>query len=201
MFTMLKLRLHLLIGVHMKKVSSKIKQKVEEDFSKPVEFSLPMLIGILVVLFLLFCFDALGQEIDSDVKDILKSDVGDRTCLVMNLYHESRSESDMANIMVLNSVFNRVNSKHYPSTPCGVIKQKHQYSWTSDKRSDVMKDTKQVKRLTLLVDKYIINKELFLSMSQGVDHYHHVSITPEWSASKRMLKVATVDQHVFYKRK
>lgn len=185
----------------MKKVSSKIKQKVEEDFSKPVEFSLPMLIGILVVLFLLFCFDALGQEIDSDVKDILKSDVGDRTCLVMNLYHESRSESDMANIMVLNSVFNRVNSKHYPSTPCGVIKQKYQYSWTSDKRSDVMKDTKQVKRLTLLVDNYIINKELFLSMSQGVDHYHHVSITPEWSASKRMLKVATVDQHVFYKRK
>jgi spore germination cell wall hydrolase CwlJ-like protein len=139
-------------------------------------------------------------SVRTDIEDVLKVEMSSRECLVYNLYMESRGESDLANIMVMNTVFNRVNSKHFPNTPCGVIKQRYQYSWTFDKRSDKLKDPKQVKRLTHLVDQYIMNRDMFLGMSHGVDHYHHVNITPEWSTSKRMIKVGVYDQHVFYRR-
>lgn len=178
----------------------KLKTRVKYGFSKTLEFSMPMLVGGVITGILLTSCDTRAGEVEN-VVDIMKSDVDDRTCLVMNLYQESRSESDMANIMVMNTVFNRVKSKHYPDSPCGVVKQKLQYSWTSDGRSDYMHNQNQVKRLTYLVDKYIINKELFLSLSEGADHYHHVNITPEWSLSPRMVKVSLVDNHVFYKRK
>lgn len=184
----------------MRKLKNKLKHKLVPHFDKALDFSMPMLLGTLVASAILVSCDAKSSEVEN-VHDIMKADVGDRTCLVMNLYHESRSDSDMANIMVLNSVFNRVKSKNFPNTPCGVIKQKLQYSWSSDGRDDLMKDKYQIKRLTKLVDKYILNKELFLSLSQGVDHYHHVNITPEWSTSPRMKKITTIDNHTFYKRK
>lgn len=145
--------------------------------------------------------EASENSIRTDIEDVLQVDMSTRECLVYNLYMESRGESDLANIMVMNTVFNRVNSKHFPDTPCEVVKQGFQYSWTFDKRSDKLKDLKQVKRLTHLVDQYIMNRDLFLGMSHGANHYHHVNITPEWSTSKRMIKVGVYDQHVFYWRK
>lgn len=141
------------------------------------------------------------DSIRTDIEDILQVDMSTRECLVYNLYMESRGESDLANIMVLNSVYNRVLSKHFPNTPCEVVKQPFQYSWTRDRRSDKLHDHEQVTRLTRLVDNYLLNREMFLAMSHGTDHYHHVNITPEWSLSKRMVKVATYDRHVFYRRK
>lgn len=145
---------------------------------------------------------SIASEIRTDITDVLTvNNMSTQECLVYNLYNESRSESDLANIMVINTVMNRVKSKSFPNTPCEVIKQKWQYSWTFDKRSDEMKDKKSVDRLAKIVDTYLLNKEVFLSLSQGADHYHNVGITPEWSTSKRMVKVGTFDQHRFYRRK
>lgn len=188
----------------MKQQSAKkrvrVKQKLKEFKETRGVESLFLLIFCLILALYVKDVNAGENKVDPDINNLLSKEVGTRTCLVYNLYHESRSESDVANIMVLNTVFNRVKSTHFPDTPCEVVKQDKQYSWTHDGKSDKMHNLKQVKRLTKLVDKYLINKEVFLSLSQGSDHYHTNNIRPVWSKSKRMKKVAVIDNHTFYVR-
>lgn len=178
----------------------RIKQKLKEFKETRGVESLFLLIFCIIISLFVKDVNASENNINPRINNLLSEHVGTRVCLVYNLYHESRSESDMANIMVLNTVFNRVKSKHYPNTPCDVIKQPKQYSWLDDGRSDNMRNLKQVKRLTKLVDKYLMNKEMFLSLSEKVNHYHTNSISPAWSKSKRMKKVAVIDNHTFYVR-
>lgn len=172
----------------------------KSHFNKVMDFSLPFLIvSLLLSLFLSFYAHS---QVRYDIKDILKDKrTSTQECLVMTLYHEARSESNYANIMILNTVYNRVYSKDYPSTPCKVIKQNKQYSFTHDGKSDIMQNKFQVKRLNNLVDKYLLNKKLFLSLSEGVNHYHSLDVQPYWIKSKRMQYVGTYDHHIFYKRR
>lgn len=179
------------------------KRKRDIVWDKVLDWKLPMLVSGVIICSLLFSCSARSteNEIYAGYGDLSNVDVDDRTCLVYNLYHESRGESDMANIMILNTVFNRVKSPYYPNTPCEVIKQPKQYSWLSDGKSDHLRNNSQVIRLTRIVDDYTLNKELFLRLSEGVDHYHENKITPEWSLSDRMVKIAIIDNHTFYVRK
>ena len=138
--------------------------------------------------------------------DILKAEnVDTLTLLTLNLFMESRGESDLANMMVLASVFNRVDSKYYPNTVEGVIKQKYQYSWTSDKQSDAVGynivEINRYKELYKPTEQFILEKQNWLSVSMGVNHYHTTSISPSWSRSERMVELFTIDSHIFYKRK
>jgi len=48
--------------------------------------------------------------------------------------HEARGEGIEGMQAVHQVVLNRVNSRKYPSTICGVVLQKYQFSWTADKR-------------------------------------------------------------------
>jgi spore germination cell wall hydrolase CwlJ-like protein len=181
----------------------KIKHKIKLKFNKVLDFELPMLLMCLILSMLIVSCDTKADEysVRTDVNDILTEEItSTKLCLVTTLYFESRSESDMANIMVLNTIFNRVNSKHFPNNPCGVIKQPKQYSFTHDGLSDRMVNLQQVVRLEKIVDKYLLNREVFISLSEGVNHYHTVNVSPAWNKSKRMKYVGTFDQHIFYRR-
>ena len=140
-------------------------------------------------------------KVNPNIKDLSKANVSTKTCLVYTLYHESRSESDLANIMVLNTVYDRVKSEKYPSTPCKVIKQKSQYSYLQDGKPDTMKDKTQVLRLSKLVDSYLQHKHILQKMGSGVTHYHKVGIRPSWSKSRDFKRIAIIGRHVFYKMK
>ena len=131
--------------------------------------------------------------------DLSKVRLSSIECLAVNAYHESRSQSDIANMFVIGSVLNRVKDKRYPNDICEVVFQKSQYSWTSDGLSDKILNSKQYKRLYKLVEKFILNREVMISLSQGVDHYHTTSIKPYWIDSAKMEYVTTVDDHMFYK--
>lgn len=131
--------------------------------------------------------------------DASKLRLSSQDCMAINLYHESRSESDIANMMILSVVLNRVEDKRYPDTICEVVFGKHAFSWTNDKLSDKVKNEKQYHRLYKLVEDFLINKDLFISLSEGADHYHTVSIKPYWAKSDKLKYINTVDKHKFYK--
>lgn len=132
--------------------------------------------------------------------DLSKARLSSIECLSANLYHESRSESNLANIKIISVVLNRVNSGNYPNDICEVVFQRKQFSWTSDKLSDKILDKKQYIRLYRLSEQAIINKDFILSISDGVNHYHTVTSSPYWSTSGRMVYKGTVDNHRFYKQ-
>ena len=61
-------------------------------------------------------------------------------CLAMNIYHEARGESIEGQIAVAVVTMNRVKESKWPNTPCEVVWQNKQFSWTKDGKSDRMPD-------------------------------------------------------------
>ena len=132
--------------------------------------------------------------------DLPKARLSSIDCLAVNLYHESRSESDLANIKIISVVLNRVNSVNFPNDICSVVFQPYQFSWTNDNLSDMIQDTYQYERLYRLTEQVLINKQFVMKFSEGSDHYHTVTTKPYWADSERMVYIGTVGNHKFYKR-
>lgn len=133
--------------------------------------------------------------------DLSVARLSSQQCMAVNLYHESRSESDIANMMVLATVMNRVESWRFPDDICEVVFADKAFSWTSDNISDEIKNTNQYKRLYKLTVEFLLNKKTYMKISNGSDHYHSVNVNPYWSRDKDMKYIMTVDNHKFYKFK
>ena len=61
-------------------------------------------------------------------------------CLTLAIYHEARGEPLLGQMAVAEVIMNRVNHRSWPNTVCKVVKQKAQFSFYSDNRSNEMKD-------------------------------------------------------------
>lgn len=133
-------------------------------------------------------------------KDMVGKRLSSLECAAVNLYHESRGESDVANMNIMGVVFNRVDSDEYPNSICKVVFQNKQFSWTHDKKSDTILDLKQYDRLYNIVVMSVINRSMVVSLTEGADHYHTVKVNPSWSRSRRMQYLARIDNQLFYKR-
>jgi spore germination cell wall hydrolase CwlJ-like protein len=124
-------------------------------------------------------------------------------CLALNIYHEARSEPEAGQLAVAAVTLNRVRSRAFPDSVCGVVKQggeqRHrcQFSWWCDGKSDLpteaeaWKNAQRISRLFLLgLAKDPTNEALY---------YHATYVKPRWS--QKMELTARIDQHVFYRPK
>ena len=163
------------------------------------EWSLIFLVfGIVLSLFYSKDSDA---EVRDNIYDILSiKDLTGDECMVYNNFHESRSESDIANYLVMASVINRINSPRWGDNPCEVILQTSQYSWVRDGKSDYPQEKGQFYRMQSLLDFFWKNLDTILVMSEGADMYHHKDIRPEWDWGQ-LEYIGQFDNHLFYKHK
>lgn len=154
-----------------------------------------LFILIILTLFASSCFSDIFDYTDMNGKRL-----GSVECLTVNLYHEARGESNASNLMILGVVFNRIVDNRFPPTSyCGVVFQKKQFSWLSDGKSDKIVDRIRYKELQTLVEYALMHKELVMQMSEGVTHYHSKKVQPLWRFDRGMKAVATLDNHIFYK--
>ncbi len=133
-------------------------------------------------------------------------------CMRANMYYEARNQrSDEAYIAVGYTVLNRVASKRYPNTICGVVSQarrdktgkplrhKCQFSWYCDGKPDVPNLNNVLERRA-----WERASELAAAvMRNEVDNpignatmYHATYVSPYWKQAYH--KVATIESHVFY---
>ena len=77
-------------------------------------------------------------------------------CLALNVYHESKNQSFIGQVAVAQVVMNRVQDSRYPNNVCDVVKQgltykwkptlpiknKCQFSWYCDGKSDKAREKK-----------------------------------------------------------
>jgi spore germination cell wall hydrolase CwlJ-like protein len=141
-------------------------------------------------------------------------------CLAQNIYHEARGQDYAGQLAVAHVTINRMQHRRFPDTVCGVVKQGHtkpswkdgrpipiknkcQFSWYCDGRSDDINEPKawqKVKVTALLVyhnrvNGYLYNKR-WNDNVLGAMWYHNTQVNPYWVDS--MHKVKHIDNHIFY---
>ena len=130
-------------------------------------------------------------------------------CLALNIYHEARNQPTIGQVAVGQVVMNRVRDERFPDTVCGVVKQgqtyswqpdlpirnKCQFSWWCDGKSDRPQDEEAWERALLLASGVYLDKLHYFV--EGSTHYHAIYVLPDWHESKQY--VVRINDHVFYK--
>ena len=136
-------------------------------------------------------------------------------CLALNMYHEARGQGIAGELAVTAVVLNRVNDKRYPNTICEVVEQgptrtswqdpkirfpvknRCQFSWFCDGKSDTPRNKKIYNRMYNLADAILGNEISFLDITGGATHYHADYVSPAWAKTKT--KTTEIMDHIFYR--
>lgn len=147
---------------------------------------------------------------EDGIKTIIDPQVA---CLAQNIYHEARNESTAGWIAVADVTMNRVKSSAFPNTICEVVyesphykssvsgklypyKNRCQFSWYCDGKSDEVKNMRKYKQI-YAVAKLTLKTEL--DITDGALFYHADYVKPHWA--DKMDVTARIDAHIFYKPK
>ena len=122
-------------------------------------------------------------------------------CLSEAIYYEARSESRSGQLAVADVVKNRVKSKHYPNSICGVVYEgAHrpfacQFSFACDGSMD---RAPTGKAWTRSQDMAQLSLTGFVpDLTKNSTHYHTIEIAPNWS--KTLEFKAQIGFHKFYR--
>ena len=143
-------------------------------------------------------------------------------CLALNMYHEARGQGSAGLLGVSSVVLNRVKDKRFPNTICEVIYQgptreswktrqtpdpsdavfypvrdRCQFSWYCDGRSDEPKEKKVYQRLLTIARSIVYNNISFIDITDGATHYHADYVRPAWAEVKT--RTTRIGNHIFYR--
>lgn len=113
-------------------------------------------------------------------------------CLAQNAYHEARGEGDAGMKAVIDVTLNRVKSKKFPNTICGVVYQKNQFTWV--KSPNPIIEEKMYRRAVKLSMLGLSGK--FDGFTRNSLYYHEVNIMPRWAS--KLTKQTKIGNHIFY---
>ena len=122
-------------------------------------------------------------------------------CLAEALYFEARGESLKGQIAVAEVILNRVESKRFPNTVCGVIRQgtgrKHacQFSYTCDGLPENVNEPGAYKRVGKVARMMLDGAPR--NLSGGALFYHTTAVNPRWARSFQ--RTTRLGVHLFYK--
>jgi len=134
-------------------------------------------------------------------------------CMALNIYYETRSSNLADNYAVADVVLNRVEDTRYPNTICEVVKEGQQYtdgrmkrnkcqfSWYCDGKSDVPRDRESWKRAQSVAWD-IVKWETYRGITEGSTHYHTTYVNPRWNKSRKswsITRVGRIGAHIFYR--
>lgn len=115
-------------------------------------------------------------------------------CLAGAIYFEARGESLEGQLAVGRVIVNRAESGRFPSSYCGVVYQRSQFSFIrGNAMPKVREDTESWRRAVAIA--HIAADGSWKSTAKGALFFHATSVSPGW----RLTRVARVDNHVFYR--
>lgn len=121
----------------------------------------------------------------------------DRECLALNIYFESRGESEIGQQFVAWVTLNRVMDQKFPNTVCEVVWEDNQFSWTHDGKSDKPKDKAAWAEAQVIANQVIEAYGVEQDPTEGSTFFHADYTNPYWT--KSVNKVVQIDSHIFYK--
>ena len=123
-------------------------------------------------------------------------------CLAEALYFEARGESLSGQVAVAEVILNRVDSKRYPNSICGVVKQGQQrrngcqFSYNCDGKKNIIGNKKVFERLGRLA--WVMMKGKPRTLTDRALYYHNTSVKPRWA--RKFVRTARIGDHIFYRR-
>lgn len=115
-------------------------------------------------------------------------------CLAIGVYYESKGEPLAGQLAVADVILNRTTSGRFPSSVCGVLTQRGQFSFVKGGRlPDV--DTSRPAWKTAVAIARIATQELWDSPAEGALFFHARRVSPKWNHTR----VASLGNHVFYR--
>lgn len=124
-------------------------------------------------------------------------------CLALNIYFEARGEPTEGQLAVAMVTMNRLKSRFFPNSICGVVWQKRQFSWTHDGKSDRPTD-KRAWRLATKIARFAYQRYTKLSarlrkaldITKGALHYYAPRLAaPYWAKMHTVTR--EIGGHVF----
>jgi len=119
-------------------------------------------------------------------------------CLALNIYFEASTEAIPGKWAVGQVVLNRVLDKRWPSDICSVVKEKKQFTWYWDGKSDVPNKKSKAWKDSVRVANALISRMQYdlYDFSGGANHYYNPNLaTPHWRNAGEL--TAVIGNHVF----
>ena len=148
------------------------------------------------------------------VSNLPENKTAAKECLAVNMYHEARDQGTAGRLAVSAVVLNRVRDRRFPNTVCEVVYQAQmkpswktgepvpirnrcQFSWYCDGKSDKIKDKKTYQRILDFAGLILHNDIEFLDITDGATHYHADYVKPDWAGTKT--RTTEIGDHIFYR--
>ena len=114
-------------------------------------------------------------------------------CLAGAVYFESRGESLPGQLAVAHVVINRAQSGRFPTSLCGVVYQKRQFSFVRGGRMPAIREGAQWDNAVAIAQ--IARDGSWKNHAPGALFFHARYVSPGW----RKTRIAQIDNHIFYR--
>lgn len=147
------------------------------------------------------------QELEEVRKDLIRQEKeAEKNCLKNALWYEAGNQSLLGIEAVASVIHNRRMHPDYPSTYCGVIHQKSQFSYTLLGKPDVEiikanfrpMEAKAYAKVEEVADR-VMSEEFKPVLESSVRFYAATYVKNYWTKTKKV--AARIGGHVFYKDK
>ncbi|MEM7498023.1 MAG: cell wall hydrolase [Pseudomonadota bacterium] len=122
-------------------------------------------------------------------------------CLAEGLYFEARGEPVMGQIAVAEVILNRVDSRRYPDTVCGVLNQgAHrlnacQFSYNCDGQTETIAENTAFEQVGRVA--WLMLEGRPRTLTGKATHYHATHVRPRWAS--KLVRTARIGDHIFYR--
>ena len=130
------------------------------------------------------------------VANLRGTDPGSREleCLAVGIYFEAKSESLAGQLAVGHVIANRAESGRFPSSYCGVLFQRSQFSFIRGRSLPYVPRASRDWQDAVAIAR-IVDQELHPSPMGKALFFHATRVSPRW----RLTRVGTLGNHVFYR--
>ena len=119
--------------------------------------------------------------------------------MARNIYFEAGGEPRAGKIAVAEVTMNRVHSRQYPRTVCGVVNQKIrgtcQFSWVCEDKKAVRRNSDAWRDSVKIAENILISKRKY-GIIGSAKYFHANYVDPTWASQKVLVK--QIGNHIFY---
>lgn len=130
-----------------------------------------------------------------EATDLQDADRREMTCLSLAIYQEARGESLQGMRAVGHVIMNRTRDRRFPSTICGAVWQRSQFSWTVRPVMGILpRDDRQWRNAQQVALDLMAGRDT--DLTNGANHFYNSRTDrPSWSG--RGVRTLVVGVHIF----